>query len=234
MSRKRLVLFVEGEGDQEAVPVLVKKVLTEINAWEYLTLDDNVFRVGGVMNLTGRNVEKWTNWLQAAAKRSNLGGVLLLLDGDAKKISTEQPQKKEMFCAANVARRLAAQAHTVGGGSVFSVACVFARQEYESWLMAGIDSLRGKRLSDGRLGICEEAPDLEHDTDLKPRDAKKWLGQQMDRGYKATTDQKPLTELVTLDSIRQTNPRSFRRFERAVQELSDALKTGEHVVTPQT
>ena len=58
-----------------------------------------------------------------------------------------------MFCAANVARRLAKEATRARGGELFSVATVFACQEYESWLIAGVESLAGRPLKDGRPGV---------------------------------------------------------------------------------
>jgi hypothetical protein len=45
---KRIVLFVEGEGEADAVPKLVKRLLSEQNAWDAVSLDENTFRVGEV------------------------------------------------------------------------------------------------------------------------------------------------------------------------------------------
>jgi hypothetical protein len=76
------VLFVEGEGDVAAAPVLVRHLLTELGAWDCLLLDPDPFRVGAVTNLVGRNEPKWVRWLGAAGKRKNFGAVLVLMDGD--------------------------------------------------------------------------------------------------------------------------------------------------------
>jgi hypothetical protein len=75
---KRIVLFVEGEGESDAVPKLVKKLLTEQNAWDVVFLDDAPFRVGEVTKLDVR--------MQGAAVA--LGGVglgkkFVYLMGDA-------------------------------------------------------------------------------------------------------------------------------------------------------
>ncbi|MCH8805475.1 MAG: DUF4276 family protein [Planctomycetes bacterium] len=230
MSPRRLILFVEGEGDQGAVAALTKKLIRHIDAWEAIVLGTNAFKVGGVENLTGRNTTKWHNWLRAAVKQKNVGGILLVLDGDRDHVWIGQ--EKQPFCAAVVARHLAEQARKVGAGSTFSVACVFARQEFESWLLAGIESLCGKKLPDGRAGVRDSARLSEQDTDESPRDAKKWLSQNMERGYKPSTDQEPLAQLVTLEAIRACGPRSFRRFERAVREICEAIRSGDHVATP--
>src|SRR5262245_38163854 len=126
--RPRLVLFVEGPGDREAAPVLVKRLLTERNAWSLLALDANPFTVGEVGALLRNEGEVWKRHLRAAAKAGPLGGVLLLLDGDAGRVG------REVFCASAFAARFATLARDVGAGKTFSVAVVFACQEFESWL----------------------------------------------------------------------------------------------------
>ena len=50
MTPKRLVLFVEGDGEHKAAPVLVERLLTEHNAWDCLFLDPHPFRIGSVNN----------------------------------------------------------------------------------------------------------------------------------------------------------------------------------------
>jgi hypothetical protein len=45
MTPKRLVLLVEGQGDAEAAPVLLKRLLGEYNAFEIVFPDPNPFRV---------------------------------------------------------------------------------------------------------------------------------------------------------------------------------------------
>jgi len=100
-TRKRLVLFVEGEGDRRSAPLLIKRLLTESNAWDCLTLDDQPFQVGSIANLTGRHQSNWLRWLEAAQKRPHLGAVLLFLDGDARAIEGGP------FCARQVACWLA-------------------------------------------------------------------------------------------------------------------------------
>ena len=46
----------------------------------------------------------------------------------------------------------------VGAGKLFSVAIVFVCMEFESWLIAGIESLLGKPFSDGRKGFRAYSP----------------------------------------------------------------------------
>ena len=190
---RRLILFVEGDGEADAVPTLVKRLLKEKGEWHDILLDDDPFRVGSVDKLVKADFRNWKRFLGASLKRPNVGGVLLILDGDIEKVGGKE------FCAAAVAKSLAGAAMHVGAGETFSVAVVFARQEYETWLIAGVASLAGQRLPDGRL-IKPNAKAPEGDLEASPRDAKGWLRAIVDGGYKPTRDQAALTRLVDLEA----------------------------------
>lgn len=227
---KRLVLFVEGDGDAEAVPILVNRLLGEQNAADCLFLDGNIFRVDSITNLIGRRENNWLRFLGAAQKRGHLGGVLLLLDGDIKL------KKGELFCPVEHALDLSRRARKAGAGARFSVASVFACQEYETWFIASMEALAGKLLPpDDRPGVREKHDDPGADLEQRFRNAKGWLSKQMQSGYKPTTDQEALTRLMVQDLgiIRQRQLRSFRRLEKAVQELVLAIRTDVHIVTPE-
>ena len=55
---KRLVLFVEGDGDASAVPKLLERLLTEVNAWDHLYLDPKPLVVRGLGRLLKNDCEK--------------------------------------------------------------------------------------------------------------------------------------------------------------------------------
>jgi hypothetical protein len=226
--RPRLVLFVEGQGDRDAAPVLVKQLLTERNAWAHLALDPNPpFVVGEVGGLLSKDGEEWKRLLGAAAWKPALGAVLLLLDGDAGRVGQEE------FCAGRFAARLASLAGEVGAGTVFSVAVVFACKEFESWLLSCADRLAGLPLPDGRPGLRAGTlapPDVERG----PRDAKGWMADHCVEGYRPTRDQKLFVELMVrhLDALRERGVRSFLRLENAVTQLVGALASRQHVATP--
>ena len=90
---------------------MVKSLLTEHNAWDAVILDEHPFRVGQINKLVKDNHRGWKRKLSATLKCPNVGGVLLLLDGDTKRVGNAP------FCAANTAKYLAATAVNVGGGS---------------------------------------------------------------------------------------------------------------------
>jgi len=227
MSPKRLVLLVEGQGDVEAVPLLLKRLLGEQQAFDVVTPDPHPFRVGEFSKISRQDFREWRRYLKAAAKRRNLGGCLLLLDGDSRAAVDGEP-----FCAMRAARRLAESARDAGGGSLFSVAIVFACMEFESWLIAGAESLSGKSFADGRQELPEDLGPIPPDPECAPRDAKRWFQGRLATGYKPARDQAELTRLVDLRVIRHRQMRSFRRLEHAVGQLIQAIRCGEHTVTP--
>jgi hypothetical protein len=221
---KKLILFVEGEGDRLAVPTLVKRLIKQ--PWQpEFQLDPAPFRIGSLDLFRGprqqQNQQRWTNWLNAAMKRPGAAGILQILDGDARN-----------FCARREAIRLAELAATVGAGSFFSFSSVFACCEYESWLLAGIESLAGKPLPDGQPEVPQGTVALAGDLESAPRNAKGKLAQLMDGGYKPATHQDQLSRIVDLDTIRSKNLRSFRRLENATNEIVAAILSGNHIATP--
>ena len=54
--------------------------------WHDILLDDNPFRVGSVDKLVKADFHDWKRFLGASLKRPNVGGVLLILDGDIEKV----------------------------------------------------------------------------------------------------------------------------------------------------
>jgi hypothetical protein len=211
----RLVLFVEGDGDVEAAPVLVSRLWAELPPeLQVGFVDTKPFRVGSVSNLSGRAAANWTRYLRAARQRKNLGGVLLLLDAEV--------WEDDGGCAVECARTLAEAAREAGGGTLFSVAVVFFRKEFESLLIANYPFLPGHR----------EGVSLPENVEIAPRGAKGWLKRNLDGGYKESQDQVMLTRSLNFAHLRNQALRSFRRLEHSVTELATAIATAQHLVSP--
>ena len=236
MSPKRLVIMVEGEGDKEAALILVKRLLVEQSGFDAVFLDPHPMKIGHYAEVckkeNGKPFGKWLRLLQKCWKRSNLGGVLLLLDGDSDYVwNASGPVKTQPFCAMQAAKILAQEARKVGAGSQFSVAVVFACQEFESWFIAAANSFVGKHFPDNRIVLPQPITSLPPNPEMSPRDAKGWLAARIPTGYNPARDQKDLAEMVDLKLVRQTM-RSFQRLENAVKELVHAIRTGQPLCRP--
>ena len=151
----RVVLFVEGDGEVKAAPVLVSRLWAELPPELHVGfVDTNPFRVGNITHLTGRVADNWPRYLRAACERKNLGGVLLLLDAEV--------WEDDGGCVVDAARALATAARVCGAGTLFSTAVVFFRKEYESLLLASYPFLPGRR----------DGVTLPANVELAPRGAK--------------------------------------------------------------
>lgn len=217
---KRLVFLVEGEGDVLAVPALTGRLLTELpdELRGQLFPDPLPFRIGGLDSFTGpKKQTEWQRYLMLAVRtRPNTGAVLAVFDGDSAKMEGNP------FCAVTAARTLAERGQAAGAGTLFSLAVVFLRQEYESILIAAADQL---------AGIDPQAQRPQNPEDA-PRDAKGWLSDNIQGGYDPKRNQLGLTRAVgNWQPVRDTH-RSFRRFDNALRQVAQAVATGTHVVTP--
>ena len=102
-------------------------------------------------------------------------------------------------------------------------------KEFEAWLVAGVESLRGLSLTEGRGIVPSTAAAPDSDLEAK-RDAKGVL-REIIPGYDQSLDQAVLTAKVDLEAI-ALRCRSFRRFRSAVMQLAEAVRAGKFIVSP--
>jgi hypothetical protein len=198
MNPVRLTLIVTGHGEKEAVPILIRRIATEINPSlvvdipEILRESESSLRQAGGLE---RHVER------AAQRLDGPGGVLVLLDCDW-----------ENGCPARDGPALLARAQQTRPDKLIAV--VLAKQEYEAWFLAAAESLAGKR----GLPVDLTAPDDPETI----RGAKEWLRSRMpaNRAYSETIDQPKLTAALDLEMARRAD--SFDKFYR---DLSSMLYT---------
>ena len=146
-----------------------------------------------------------------------------MIDGDCDDELIPTSVGEQPFCTTIIARFLAARARDAGGGVRFSIAVVFARQEYESWLIGGVPNL----VQQLKSGVNLPSGDLE----AAPRGAKEWLIKHRNEGYKPTRHQKELSHQLDLEAL-PNRMRSFRRLDNAVRQLIEAVRTDQHIVSP--
>ena len=115
-----------------------------------------------------------------------------------------------------------------GAGKIFSLAVVFACVEYETWIVAGAESLAGKSFKDGRQAL---PAGVEFPEGNPESHGKRWLEKHC-QGYRPTRDQGALTELIDFRVVREKKLRSFARLEHAIDQLLEAAGKDTFISTP--
>jgi hypothetical protein len=191
----RVAVIVEGHGDVEAVPILIRRISEQLEPSVFVDVDP-VLRVPASSLRKAGELERQVE--RAARKVREKGGIFILIDCDW-----------DGGCPAEEGPALLKRAREARCDLPISV--VLAKKEYETWFIAAAESLRGKRGLAQDLS-CDHAPE-----DI--RGAKEWLSNHMPTGrpYSATTDQPALTALFDLDLARRAD--SFDKCYREVTAL---------------
>ncbi|MBN1103381.1 MAG: DUF4276 family protein [Deltaproteobacteria bacterium] len=200
MIRFRIAAIVEGHGEVEAVPILIRRIAADRHPDASVDVNP-VLRVPASLLRKEGDLERRIEY--ASRKLGGRGAILVLLDCDW-----------EDCCPAEEAPRLLLRARNARGD--LPVAVVLAKREYEAWFIASAESLRGKR----RL-----PPDLLPAVDAEAvRGAKEWLSQHMPRQapYAETTDQPAMTALFDMAAARGAAD-SFDKCYREIAAILDAL-----------
>jgi hypothetical protein len=187
--------IVEGYGEVAAVPVLLRRLRDEAGTYE---LDVNAPIRRNRPDFVDESRLRLA--VRIALQKPDCHAILILFDADDD-------------CPKDLAPRIQAWAEAEAAGVPCAV--VIANREYESWLLATIESLRGRR------GI---RPDAAAPTDPEiPRDAKGQLSDRMvaGRSYSETADQPALTAGFELAAA-YARCRSFRRMVTAFGRLAAA------------
>jgi hypothetical protein len=184
-------LIVEGHGEEPSVPILLRRVLLQLEP----TLHPNIlppYRVSRGKLVKQEEFERAIEFM--ARKVGNDGRVLVLLDADDDLPCILGPRLLEW------ARKCRPDRDT---------SVVVAKPEYEAWFLVAAASLRGQR---GLPADLEPPPVPEG-----VRDAKGWLNHRMPDGYRETLDQPALTNKFDLGVARRAD--SFDKFFREVGRL---------------
>ena len=197
--RIRLGCIVEGHGEVEAVPVVVRRIAERERPL-------NVVEIPNPLRITKDRLVKAGELERAVELAARLagqpGGVLVVLDSDDDCPAEQEP--------ALLARAEAARSDR-------PIAVVLAKREFEGWLLAAAESLRGQR------GLPDN---LQPPADPEAiRGAKEWLTGRMTAGraYSPTLDQPALSARFDLDLAR-TRSQSFDKFYRDTVALISRLQ----------
>jgi hypothetical protein len=192
LANLRLGLIVEGHGEEQAAPVLIRRIAHERGF--YGSLDCSVRRLTKSQLVKPTELERAVEALSRQMGRGQ--AIMVLMDADED-------------CPANLsaelkARCLAAHAH-------LNVSIVLANREYEGWFLAAASSLAGQR------GLSSVLIPPAHPESISG--AKEWLTAQMpsDQAYSPTRHQAAFSQRIDLTQARAA--RSFRKFEKEVVSL---------------
>jgi len=193
-----LVPIVEGYGEVEAVPVLLRRILHEMEVHD---IDiSRPFRVKRSRIVREGEIERAVQ--QAVRDRADVGGVLVILDSDDDCPAKLGPQLQERCQSACPS---------------VPAAVVLAHREFESWFLGAKESLRGHRgiRSDAIAPVNPEAI----------RDAKGHLTKNMESmtRYLEVDDQPAFAGEMDLSLARNRCP-SFDKLVRAVHSLVCRMK----------
>lgn len=194
----RLACIVEGHGDVQAVPILLRRLASTLDPTLNLQVEQPIRITRSKLLQTGeleRAVEL------AARKVGSAGAILILLDSDED-------------CPAVLGPHLLGRARAVRRDVPISV--VLTKQEFEAWFLAAGESLRGRR------GLrIDLAPPAQPES---VRGAKEWLADHMtgDGHYVETLDQPALAAVFDLTAARRADSfdKCWREMNRLITEIT--------------
>ncbi len=199
MKEVRIAAIVEGHGECEAVPILIRRIAQTIDPG-FVPRVIAPLRVPASRLMKQGEMERSVDL--AARKLQGLGGILVVLDCDW-----------DDGCPAVDGPALLRRAMGVGGD--LPIAVIFAKREFEAWFLAAAESLRGKHGLPNDLVSPEEPEEI--------RGAKEWLSDRMPpgRSYGETTDQPVFTAVFDMNTARRAD--SFDKCYRAVEIMLKQL-----------
>jgi hypothetical protein len=193
MRRVNIACIVEGFGEVDAVPILVRRMIAEIDPTVFPSIPQPI-RVSRSKCIKPGELEKSVEL--AARKLEAAGAILILLDADTD-------------CPATLGPALLERARKQRSNLPISV--VLAKCEFEAWFIAAAISVRGQQ------GLSNDLQPHAHPEGVQ--DAKGWLKKHMEQGrtYSETVDQPALTRHFDLQAARQTS--SFDKLWRDIEWL---------------
>ena len=188
--------IVEGHGDVAALPVLLRRLAEDAQAWQV--------GVGRPIRRPRSQLVQQAQLEQAvslALRQPSCDAVLIMFDGDRD-------------CPAELGPKVHLWARAAAG----SVPCevVLPHREYEAWFLAAIESLRGVH------GVRSDAP-LHPDPEA-PRGAKEALEARMhrDKSYLERTHQPAFSAQFSMAAA-HAQCRSFRKLTKSFGDLLCAM-----------
>jgi hypothetical protein len=205
MTEARIAAIVEGHGECEAVPILIRRIAETIDPG-FVPKVLSPLRVPASRLLKEGEIERSVDL--AARKLQGKGGILIIVDCDW-----------ENGCPAEDGPSLLRRAVAARGD--LPIAVILAKREFEAWFLAAAESLRNSFGLPGDL----ESPAYPENI----RGAKEWLTDKMPHGrvYAETTDQPAFTAIFDMNSARRAD--SFDKCYRDIRSMLEQLRQSEGI-----
>ena len=194
----KIVCIVEGHGDVKAVPILIRRIATDL--YPELTIRTYPTRIPRTKLVKVNSLERTIELMVRRIGRQ--GAIFIILDSDDD-------------CPAKLGPELLQQAVNVR--SDLPIAVVLAKREFEAWFLAAAESLRGQR------GLKNDLQSPSNPEGI--RDAKGWLSSQMEGNitYDERNDQPAFTARFDFKQARHADSfdKCYRDIVRLLRELQD-------------
>ena len=185
--------IVEGHGEVQAVPVLLRRLANELVPTSQLSLNPALRVKAGSMLNDGDYFKRHIELAARKAKQWPNSCVLILLDC-------------EDACPRELGPELLNRAQACRPDDTIFV--VLAYREFETWFLAAAKSLRG---------VCGLPTDLEPPLDPEAlRDAKDWLSERMPQPYNEPDHQPKMTAAFAFEEAK-----AAKSFARGFNKLRD-------------
>ena len=188
----KIVAIVEGDGEVEAVPLLIRRIASVVAPIFPPTVLSPI-RVRRHRILKEGELERYVSL--ASARVEEGGRILILLDANGD-------------CPASIGPAILERARAVGFDR--PVEAVLAKCEYETWLLAAAESIAGTRRILPEISAPPEPESI--------RGAKEWIDSRMRGSYRPTADQAALTAGFDMELARRRSA-SFDKMWRATAAL---------------
>jgi Domain of unknown function (DUF4276) len=191
-----LACIVEGDGDVDAVPIAIRRIVQAIDP--ALILKIHPLRVPRTKLVKPGELERS---IELAARRAGRdGAIFVVLDSDDD-------------CPATLGPELLGRARKVRSDLPISV--VLAKREFEGWFLASAESLRGLR------GLANDLAPPSNPESI--RGTKEWLTARMitGRSYVETLDQPALA--ASFDLLQARTASSFDKLFRDVTAVVEGF-----------
>jgi hypothetical protein len=197
----QLATIVEGKGELQAIPTLVRRILAELQVHDAKVLTP-IRATRDKLLKPGDNELSHKLNLAVARLKAKPGALLLVLDSEG-------------ICPRRIVQGLNQRARELRSDLRLDI--VVAHRMYETWFLAGASGLAGQQ------GFPDDLPDQTTPEDIQG--PKHWLTKRMGttRAYSPTTDQAAFSATFDMIAARR-NCRSFDKFYRTI--LAIAARAG--------